>query len=221
MKFKFLRCLMADGGGAGGTGTQPNGGADPKGTEPKGTEPKGTEPKGTEPKGIDESTLFTKIDEIIEKRTSGLAKSILKENGLEGEELTSLLQAYKTNKVTQTQKQQENNNKLKDENTQLKEQIMDMQFKAKVNELASKLEFSSDADKYLDKLLVKGDYLNDKGEIEEDKLKKGLEQVLKDLPALKGANSKGIHYMGGKGNEGQDPQTDDALRRAFGLSVKK
>lgn len=216
MKFKFLRCLMADGGGAGGTDPQPKGGADPKGAEPK-----GTEPKGTEPKGIDENALFTKIDEIIEKRTSGLAKSILKENGLEGDELTSLLQAYKTNKVTQTQKQQENNNKLKDENTQLKEQILDMQFKAKVNELASKLEFSSDADKYLDKLLVKEDYLNDKSEIEEDKLKKGLEQVLKDLPALKGTNSKGIHYMGGKGNEGQDPQTDDALRRAFGLSVKK
>lgn len=206
MRNRFQRFLMADGGADGGN-------ANP---------PQPTPPQDGGNKGLDQNELFTKLDEIIEKRTSGLVKSILKEQaGVEGDDLKGLVQSYQANKMNKAKADKDNANKLQDENTKLKEQILEMNFRAKVKGVAGNLEFSSDADKYLDKLINKNDYLNDKNEIDEDKLKKGLEQVLKDFPALKGDASKGLKFVGGKGNGGNDPQPDDALRRAFGLSVKK
>lgn len=214
MKFNFRRFLQASTGGEGGAEPTPN--PNPNQTP----NPQGG--NGGEGSHGDNDALFTKLDEIITKRTNGLVKSILKEQGVDGDELKDLVNAYNTNKQNKAKEQSENKTKLKNENTQLKEQLSDMMFQGEVNKLASELEFSQDADKYLSKLISKNDYLNEKGEIKVDDLKKGMEQVLKDFPALKKAEGqKGLHYVGGQGNGGNDPQTDDLLRKAFGLSVKK
>ena len=213
MKFKFRRFLQANTGGEGGEPT-------PNPTPNPTPSPQGG--NGGEGSQGDNDALFSKLDEIITKRTNGLVKSILKEQGVDGDELKDLVNAYNTNKQTKAKEQSENKTKLKNENTQLKEQLSDMKFQGEVNKLASELEFSQDADKYLSKLINKNDYLDDKGEIKVDDLKKGMEQVLKDLPALKKVEGqKGLHYVGGQGNGGNDPQSDDLLRKAFGLSVKK
>lgn len=213
MKFKFRRFLQANTGGEGGEPTPnpiPNPTPSPQGEN------------GGEGSQGDNNALFTKLDEIITKRTNGLVKSILKEQGVDGDELKDLVNAYNTNKQNKAKEQSENKTKLKNENTQLKEQLSDMMFKGEVNKIASELEFSQDADKYLSKLISKNDYLNENGEIKVDDLKKGMEQVLKDFPALKKAEGQnGLHYVGGQGNGGNDPQSDDLLRKAFGLSVKK
>lgn len=215
MKFKFRRFLQANTGGEGGEPTpdqNPNPTPNPN--------PQGG--NGGEGSQGDNNALFTKLDEIITKRTNGLVKSILKEQGVDGDELKDLVSAYNTNKQNKAKEQIENKTKLRNENTQLKEQLSDMKFQGEVNKLASELEFSQDADKYLSKLINKNEYLDDKGEIKVDDLKKGMEQVLKDFPALKKVEGqKGLHYVGGQGNGGKDPQNDDLLRKAFGLSVKK
>lgn len=209
MKFKFRRFLQASTGGEGGGEPTPN------------QIPNQTPNEGGEGSQGNNDELFTKLDEIITKRTNGLVKSILKEQGVDGDELKDLVDAYNTNKQNKAKEQNENKVKLKNENAQLKEQLSDMMFKGEVNKLASELEFSQDADKYLSKLISKHDYLDDKGKIKVDDLKKGMEQVLNDFPALKKAEAqKGLHYVGGQGNGGNDPQSDDLLRKAFGLSVK-
>lgn len=213
MKFKFRRFLQASTGGEGGEPT-------PNPTPNPTPSPQGG--NGGEGSQGDNDALFSKLDEIITKRTNGLVKSILKEQGVDGDELKDLVSAYNTNKQNRVREQNENKTKLKNENTQLKEQLSDMRFQGEVNKLSSELEFSQDADKYLSKLINKNDYLDEKGEIKVDELKKGMEQVLKDFPALKKAEGqKGLHYVGGQGNGGKDPQNDDLLRKAFGLSVKK
>lgn len=214
MKFKFRRFLQANTGGEGGAEPTPNQNPNPT-PDPQGG-------NGGEGSQGDNNALFTKLDEIITKRTNGLVKSILKEQGVDGDELKDLVNAYNTNKQNKVKEQSENKTRLKNENTQLKEQLSDMKFKGEVNKLASELEFSQDADKYLSKLISKNEYLDEKGEIKVDDLKKGMEQVLKDFPALKKVEGqKGLHYVGGQGNGGKDPQNDDLLRKAFGLSVKK
>lgn len=214
MKFKFRRFLQANTGGEGGAEPTPNQNPNPT-PDPQGG-------NGGEGSQGDNNALFSKLDEIITKRTNGLVKSILKEQGVDGDELKDLVSAYNTNKQNKAREQSENKTRLKNENTQLKEQLSDMKFQGEVNKLASELEFSQDADKYLSKLINKNEYLDEKGEIKVDDLKKGMEQVLKDFPALKKVEGqKGLHYVGGQGNGGKDPQNDDLLRKAFGLSVKK
>lgn len=61
------------------------------------------------------------------------------------------------------------------------------------------------------------------GKVSEDNIKASLEQVLKDVPALKPSmeNNAGFQ-IGAPGNNGNgNPGNDDAIRKLFGLKPKQ
>lgn len=162
--------------------------------------------------------LFDKLDNILSKRSEGLAKSALKDNGLEDEEIKTALSEYRARKAQQAQEAQNNLATLKTENAELKNQLLQGKVESAAARQALELGLDAKSVPYLVKLADFKDVLNDKGEIDEEKMKSAIEKVLEDIPGLKPSapQNTGFVKIGAQGGN-PDPSHDDRLRRAFGL----
>lgn len=162
--------------------------------------------------------LFDKLDNILSKRSEGLAKSALKDNGLEDEEIKTALSEYRARKAQQAQEIQNNLTTLTSENQALKAQILQGKIESVAARQALGLGLEAKSVSYLVKMVDLKDAVNDKGEIDEEKVKSAIEKVLEDVPGLKpsAAQNTGFVKVGAQGGN-SDPSHDDRLRRAFGL----
>lgn len=162
--------------------------------------------------------LFDKLDNILSKRSEGLAKSALKDNGLEDEEIKTALSEYRARKAQQAQEIQNNLATLTSENQALKAQILQGKIESAAARQALGLGLEAKSVSYLVKMADLQDAVNDEGEIDEEKVKSAIEKVLEDVPGLKpsATQNTGFVKVGAQGGN-PDPSHDDRLRRAFGL----
>ena len=134
--------------------------------------------------------LFAKLDEIMEKKTSGIVKSILKSEGFEGDELSGLLNDYKTAKANKKTAADEHLRSLEKENEALKSEIMSGRITAAATAEAGKLGLDV---KYIDKILKLADVKDvvKDGNIDNAKLSEALKKVGEDCPLFKTSGSSG------------------------------
>jgi len=127
-----------------------------------------------------------KFEEILNKRIDGVAKSILKANGMEeDEEIKSFIASYH-------QKKEENNKKITDEMEALKKENEELKTNAFKNEvetsikgLSGKLGFDEKYTKQITKLADLSDIKNETGKVSEEKLTEAINKVLEECEAFK------------------------------------
>lgn len=165
--------------------------------------------------------IFSKLDAILDKRSDGLAKSALKDNGIEETEIADIVKAYREQKQAKVNEQATALSDAKKTIADLQKQISDKAIDDALS--AAALEVGVDAKQlpYVSRLANRDDLLGADGMPDAEKVKAAIGKVLEDVPALKAsANAnKGFVPIGAKTGDGAG-SGDDAekkLRSYFGL----
>lgn len=182
------------------------------------TDPAGGQQQNTAP-NYDE--IFQKLDAILDKRSDGLAKSALKDNGIEDGEIAEIVKAYKEQKAAKATEQQTALSDAQKQIADLQKQIADRAIDDAFSTAA--LEVGVDAKQlpYVARLASRDGVLGADGKPDAEKVKAAINKVLEDVPALKAsANAnKGFVPVGAKTGEGAGSGEDSEkkLRSYFGL----
>lgn len=151
-------------------------------------------------------------------------KNFFKQQGLSQEEMNQAIHAFKEEKAKKTPDVAALQTELANTNKALLE--------SKINEQATlqamSLGLDSKAIPYVIKMADMGKVVDEEGKISAEEVKKALEQVLTDVPALKGSTATpqnsdnsnvGGFQIGGAGMAGQNSgqNQEDILRGIFGI----
>ena len=132
---------------------------------------------------------YDKLASAIESRTSrkeeGIVKSYLKEQGLSEDEMKEALKAYKETKANKVKEEQERINKIIRENNEYKKKELMVKFTYESKRIAKELNVSEDRFDKLMALCDQKDFMDDKGVINKEAIKKEMEKQLQDLPEFK------------------------------------
>lgn len=171
----------------------------------------------------DYTALFEKLDAILDKRSDGIARSALKDNGIAEEEAQEIVNAYRQQKAGAARQQSQTLSALQQENQQLKAQMLQSQLNAEAMAQAGNLNVAPETVPYLIRLADLSSAVDDQGAVNKEAVAAALGQVLEDIPALKKQTeqSRGFVPIGGDGTDQQTAQQEDRMRRYFGLSPKK
>lgn len=158
------------------------------------------------------------LDEILNKRLDGIAKSILKSNGVEDADIGDILKQYHAGKKKATDDAQAEHTRLADENKALRAQILEGQVQTKAAALLEKVGANA---KYLTQVLKLADLTEatKDGKIDEAKLEAALKKVVDDCDAFKTApaGNNGFQNVGAKKNEPEAEDETARIRRVMGL----
>ena len=179
--------------------------------------PQNTDPNSTP--NYDE--IFAKLDAILDKRSEGLAKSALKDNGIEETEIADIVKAYREQKQTKANEQATALSTAQQTIADLQKQISDKAIDDAFS--AAALEAGIDAKQlpYVSRLADREGILGDDGKPNAEKVKAAINKVLEDVPALKtsATANNGFQPVGSKSGEGagSGDDADKKLRAYFGL----
>ena len=171
---------------------------------------------------------YDKLADIVSKRVSTTEDSVLKgyfkDHGLSQDEANKAIEQYKQTQANNKKQSAERLTQLEQENTQLKQQILDSKLDGRITSLANEKKVKAEHMPYLLKLVERNGMTSDKGEISDDKVKSAIDKVLTDFPAFvtnNDTNGTGFRQIGGSGPS-KTPGSDSnaALRAAFGLKAK-
>jgi hypothetical protein len=162
-----------------------------------------------------------KLDSIINKRIDGLAKSILKDNGVNDNDIKDIISQYNSNKATKAKNTVDEISQLKAENASLKKRIMDGDLLTSANKQADKLNIDK---KYISQVLKLADLskATDGDKINEDALNEAMAKVVEECGVFKVSknnteSNSGFKNIGAKeaGDEVEDSMAK--IRKAMGL----
>lgn len=167
--------------------------------------------------------IFAKLDAILDKRSDGIARSALKDNGIAEDEVKEIVAAYRQQKGAEAQRQTEALSALEAENAQLKAQMLDNRLQTEAMRQAGTLGVAAETLPYLLRLADLSGAVDDKGEISTEAVTEALNKVLTDIPALKQTEEqvRGFVPVGGDGKDRQGAEVDDRMRGWFGLAPKQ
>lgn len=169
---------------------------------------------------------YSKIEEIVSKRSSQTSDSVLKgylkQQGLSGEELDQAVNNYKTQKQQEELLKKQEAENIKLENQQLRAQILNSNIDAKLTALAAGEGVAAEKIPFLSKLISRDGLADEKGNVLDEKVKEQIQEVLKAFPEMKGNSQQqgGFQQIGGAGNQQQTSTVDDQLDAIFGIKKK-
>lgn len=129
--------------------------------------------------------IFKKLDSVLDKRSEGITKSVLKDNGYEDAEMKDILTQYRASKQAKANEADNTIATLTNENAQLKAVLQKERLNNEALKQAGALNVDDKTTPYLIKMADLSKCLNDKGEVNAEEVKKALETVLNDIPSLK------------------------------------
>ena len=176
----------------------------------------------TQTAGVDYDKIQAMIDKGTTQKENAILKSYFEQQGMNEDDVKSAIADWKSRKQTQAQAQTDSFNKLQESNKALQERL--------TQELLNKQAFSDCLDLGIDKNTIPHvikcadftDAINENGEVNAEKVRASVEQVLKDVPAFKSsANEKQGFKVGISGEQDDVTEQENVLRKAFGLAPKK
>ena len=176
----------------------------------------------TQTAGVDYDKIQAMIDKGTTQKENAILKSYFEQQGMSEDDVKSAISDWKSRKQTQAQAQTDSFNKLQESNKALQERL--------TQELLNKQAFNDCLDLGIDKNTIPHvikcadftDAINEKGEVNAEKVRASVEQVLKDVPAFKSsANDKQGFKVGISGEQDDVTEQENVLRKAFGLAPKK
>ena len=162
---------------------------------------------------------YDKIADVLEKRgaqaQNAALKGYLKEQGVSADEMEQAIKDYKANVEANKQAEANKQQELVNENATLKAKLMNINIDSKIATLAEGI--SQEKLPFLNKLVDRSGLMNEKGEIDDDKVKEAINNVVKAFPDFKQSqNASGVTKIGSDGNN-TNATLDDQLRKNFGL----
>jgi hypothetical protein len=151
-----------------------------------------------------------KFDEILNKRMDKIAKSILKDNGMQDEEITNFIKSYHTKKEENSRKVTDEMERIKKENESLKSSIFKSELEHSIQGLSGKLGFDEKYTNQITKLADLSEVKNADGKINAEKLEEAINKVLEDCEAFKVTkqnetnNKNGFTTVGAGQNETEE-----------------
>ena len=182
----------------------------------------GNSANNTQTAGVDYDKIQAIIDKGTTQKENAILKSYFEQQGMSEDDVKSAISDWKSRKQTQAQAQTDSFNKLQESNKALQERL--------TQELLNKQAFSDCLDLGIDKNTIPHvikcadftDAINENGEVNAEKVRASVEQVLKDVPAFKSsANEKQGFKVGISGEQDDVTEQENVLRKAFGLAPKK
>ena len=182
----------------------------------------GNSANNTQTAGVDYDKIQAMIDKGTTQKENAILKSYFEQQGMSEDDVKTAISDWKSRKQTQAQAQTDSFNKLKESNKALQERL--------TQELLNKQAFSDCLDLGIDKNTIPHvikcadftDAINENGEVNAEKVRASVEQVLKDVPAFKSsANEKHGFKVGISGEQDDVTEQENVLRKAFGLAPKK
>ena len=167
--------------------------------------------------GVDYDRLQEMINTATAKKENAVIKDYFMQQGLSENELHQAIAAFKQNKEQQASEQQNVNANLQNELTAAKQLAEQAQVELAATKVAVELGINVKTLQYVLKMADFSKAKDADGKISEDNIKASLEQVLKDVPALKPSteNNSGFQLGAPAGNNNQS--NEEALKKAFGL----
>lgn len=165
--------------------------------------------------------IFEKLDSIMENKSNGVAKSALRDNGFEDEEIKNIVKQWRDNKQA---KSQENTTKINDLTNQVSA-LNNQLITEKVNNQAFlcglDLGLDSKTIPYVVKLADLSKATDGKGEISVENIKTAMSKVLDDVPSFKPSNNNnGFMKVGADTSNGAKANQEDVLAGIFGTRKK-
>ena len=162
-----------------------------------------------------------KLDKYFAKRQGGLAKSMLKDNGISDDDIKDILDQYNSNKAAKSKELDDELNKLKTENASLKKKIMDGDLLIAANKHAEKLNIDK---KYISQVLKLADLskATEGDKVNEDALNEAMAKVVEECGVFKinknttEANS-GFKNIGAKESNDEVEDSMSKIRKAMVL----
>ena len=159
--------------------------------------------------------IFSKLDAILDKRSDGLAKSALKDNGVDEGEIADIVKAYRDQKQNKAAEQA---NAL----TAAQKQIAAKDLDTALTSAAMELNLDLKQLPYVTRLVDRAAAVDENGKPDAERIKAAITKVLDDVPALKASpeHGKGFQTVGNKNGDGGAGSGEDAekrLRSYFGL----
>lgn len=179
-----------------------------------------TKAEGTTLDALESTELFKKLDDIIEKRSQGIIKSVLKDNGIEDSDIGEIVAKYKEAKKAGKEKSVNDMQSLKAKNSALESELLNIKLNNNAATIATEIGLDTKKLTYAMKMADLNGVVND-GAIDSAKLKDALTKVLTDIPEFKSTNeNQGIRKIGA---ETKEPETIDAIskwRKAMGINTE-
>ncbi len=162
-----------------------------------------------------------KLDKILEKKIPGLIKSILKDNGMQDDEIKEYINSRNQRKVENSKKITDEMEALKKENAELKTNAFKNEVETSIKGLSSKLGFDEKYSKQISKLADLSDIKNEDGKVSEEKLTGAINKVLEECEAFKVTkqnetkNINGFTVVG----VGQNETEENTLLQKVGAAI--
>lgn len=167
---------------------------------------------------IDYNKIQGMIDTATSKKENAVLKSYFQQQGLSEEEISQAIATFKENKAQQTAQQQNDTAQLQNQVAAANQEAEKVRIELAATKVAMTLGIEAKTLSYVLKMADFSKVKGTDGKISEDNVKSALEQVLKDVPALKPAtDSNGGFQIGGPGGGNTNQANEEALKRAFGL----
>lgn len=150
---------------------------------------------------IDYTKIQNMIDTATAKKENAVLKSYFQQQGLSEDEINQAITAFKQNKQQQTDEQNNVNAGLKSELVVAQQMAEQAQIELAATKVAMTLGIAA---KTLPYVLKMADFTKAKGndgKISEDNIKAALEQVVKDVPALKPEKENNAGFRIGAGQQ--------------------
>ena len=162
--------------------------------------------------GIDYDKIQSMLDTATAKKENAVLKSYFQQQGLSEEEVSQAIATFKQNK-----QQQNANASLQNEVAAAQKDAEQARIELTATKVAVELGINVKTLQYVLKMADFSKAKDADGKISEDNIKASLEQVLKDVPALKPSteNNSGFQIGAPAGNNNQS--NEEALKKAFGL----
>ena len=167
--------------------------------------------------GIDYDKIQSMLDTATAKKENAVLKSYFQQQGLSEEEVSQAIATFKQNKQQQVEQQQNANASLQNEVAAAQKDAEQARIELTATKVAVELVINVKTLQYVLKMADFSKAKDADGKISEDNIKASLEQVLKDVPALKPSteNNSGFQIGAPAGNNNQS--NEEALKKAFGL----
>lgn len=193
-------------------GGDPGAGAVPAGTAQQ-TLP-GTGQQAAAPQ-IDYGKIQQMLEGTLAAKEDTALKAYFKQQGLSEEEMKQAIAAFKQQKAAQ----QPDVNALQTQVTQAQAMAQQAMLEKEATLTAISLGLDAKTIPYVLKIADLSQVTGQDGVINDESLKNAINKVLEDVPALKpqAAGTTGFIQVGASGGSGQQTNSDDALKKAFGL----
>ena len=165
--------------------------------------------------------IFEKLDSIIENKSNSVARSALRDNGFEDDEIKSIVKQWRDNKQTQTQENATKMNELTNQVGTLKNQLITEKVNNQAFLCGLDLGLDSKTIPYVVKLADLSKATDDKAEISVENIKTAMSKVLDDVPSFKSSNNNnGFVKIGADTSNGAKATQEDVLAGIFGTKRK-